>query len=153
MAEQIRKVMRFSGPRMLLYHPITAIKHIIDTIKELIFEIFIHSTWIIINGCRCSWVVLPLLPTVPFLLLASFFFAKGSDRFHNWFKSTKLYKNHLESFEKNRSMTLKTKLCIVLPVSFMLCMAFLMMHNSIGRATIVVLLIVKYYYLYLKLKL
>ena len=55
-------------------------------------------------------VVLPLLPTVPFLLLASFFFAKGSDRFHNWFKSTKLYKNHLESFEKNRSMTLKQNL-------------------------------------------
>ena len=75
-------------------------------------------------------VVLPLLPTVPFLLLASFFFAKGSDRFHNWFKSTKLYKNHLESFEKNRSMTLKTKLCIVLPVSFMLCMAFLMMQKE-----------------------
>ena len=91
-------------------------------------------------------VVLPLLPTVPFLLLASFFFAKGSDRFHNWFKSTKLYKNHLESFEKNRSMTLKTKLCIVLPVSFML------MHNSIGRATIVILLIVKYYYFIFKIK-
>ena len=34
MAEQIRKVMRFSGPRMLLYHPITAIKHIIDTIRS-----------------------------------------------------------------------------------------------------------------------
>ena len=97
-------------------------------------------------------VLLPLLPTVPFLLLASFFFAKGSDRFHNWFKSTKLYKNHLESFEKNKSMTLKTKLCIVLPVSFMLCMAFLMMHNSIGRATIVILLIVKYYYFIFKIK-
>ena len=34
MAEQIRKVMRFSGPRMLLYHPIMAIKHIIDTIRS-----------------------------------------------------------------------------------------------------------------------
>lgn len=64
-------------------------------------------------------VVLPLLPTVPFLLLASFFFAKGSDRFHNWFKSTKLYKNHLESFEKNRSMTLKTN--FVLYFQFHLC--------------------------------
>ena len=30
----VRKVMRFSGPRMLLYHPITAIKHIIDTIRS-----------------------------------------------------------------------------------------------------------------------
>lgn len=29
-------------------------------------------------------IVLPLLPTVPFLLLAAFFFANSSDRLHNW---------------------------------------------------------------------
>lgn len=34
MREQIRQVMRFSGPRMLLYHPITAVRHVIETQKE-----------------------------------------------------------------------------------------------------------------------
>lgn len=29
MRERIRKVMRWSGPRMMLYHPIEAIKHLI----------------------------------------------------------------------------------------------------------------------------
>ena len=28
--------------------------------------------------------VLPLIPTVPFLLLAAFFFARSSERLHNW---------------------------------------------------------------------
>ena len=34
MREQIRKVMRFSGPRMLLHHPIPAIRHVIETKRE-----------------------------------------------------------------------------------------------------------------------
>ena len=32
--EKIRKVMRFSGPRMIFHHPILAIKHVIETMKE-----------------------------------------------------------------------------------------------------------------------
>ena len=34
MREKIRKVMAFSGPWMLLYHPVTAIRHILETTKE-----------------------------------------------------------------------------------------------------------------------
>ena len=34
MREQIRKVMRFSGPRMLLYHPVLAVWHLICSVKE-----------------------------------------------------------------------------------------------------------------------
>ena len=34
MRERIREVMRFSGRRMILYHPITAIRHVMETKKE-----------------------------------------------------------------------------------------------------------------------
>ena len=34
MREKIREVMRFSGPRMLLYHPLLAIFHLVLTLKE-----------------------------------------------------------------------------------------------------------------------
>ena len=93
-------------------------------------------------------VVLPVLPTTPFLLLASFCFAKGSDRFHKWFIGTKLYKKHLESFVTSRSMTLKTKLCILLPASAMLILAMLAMSNIYGRVFIVFLIIFKYIYFF-----
>ena len=34
MREKIRKVMRFSGPRMIFHHPVMAIRHVIDSRKE-----------------------------------------------------------------------------------------------------------------------
>ena len=34
MREKIREVMRFSGPRMLLYHPAMAVWHVVCLIKE-----------------------------------------------------------------------------------------------------------------------
>ena len=34
MREKIRAVMRFSGPRMIFCHPVTAIRHVIETKKE-----------------------------------------------------------------------------------------------------------------------
>jgi uncharacterized membrane protein YbaN (DUF454 family) len=97
-------------------------------------------------------VVLPLLPTTPFLLLAAFFFAKGSERFHRWFLSTKLYKKHLESFVKSRAMTVKTKLCILLPVSAMLLVVFFLMDHPHVRIVIVILILVKYYYFIFRIK-
>lgn len=97
-------------------------------------------------------VVLPVLPTTPFLLLASFCFAKGSDRFHKWFIGTKLYKKHLESFVTSRSMTLKTKLCILLPASAMLILAMLVMSNIYGRVFIVFLIIFKYIYFFTRIE-
>ena len=38
-------------------------------------------------GLAMIGVFLPLLPTVPFLLLAAFLFARSSERLHNWLLS------------------------------------------------------------------
>ena len=52
-------------------------------------------------GLGAIGVILPVLPTTPFLLLASFCFVRGSDKFDRWFKETKIYKKHLENFVNN----------------------------------------------------
>ena len=71
-------------------------------------------------------VVLPILPTTPFLLLASYCFVKGSDRFDRWFKSTKIYKKHFESFVNSRAMTMKQKVMILLFADIMLLFPLIM---------------------------
>lgn len=34
MREKIREVMRFSGPRMIFYHPVMAVRHVIESRRE-----------------------------------------------------------------------------------------------------------------------
>ena len=34
MREKIREVMRFSGPRMIVHHPVAAVRHVVETKKE-----------------------------------------------------------------------------------------------------------------------
>lgn len=116
----------------------------------------LRIVWLLLGflsmGIGAAGVVLPVLPTTPFLLLASFCLAKGSERFHRWFTGTKLYKKHLESFVENRSMTLKTKLGLLIPASCMLILAFLAMQNVYGRGLIICLLFFKYVYFFTKIR-
>ncbi|MGG7057978.1 YbaN family protein [Clostridium nigeriense] len=97
-------------------------------------------------------VILPILPTTPFLLLASYCFAKGSDRFNNWFINTKLYKNHLDSFVKERSMTLKEKICILAFADFMLAFPLIFLDSLFMKLVIVVLILFKFYYFIFRIK-
>ena len=75
-------------------------------------------------------VFLPFLPTVPFYLVTAFSFAKSSERLHNWFINTKLYKKNLESFVERKAMTLKTKLSILISVTLVMGLGFFMMARK-----------------------
>lgn len=85
-------------------------------------------------GLGAVGAVLPLLPSFPFLLLAAFCFAKSSERLHNWFTNTKLYKNNLESYVQGRGMTWATKIRIMLTVTVLMAFGFIMMSRvPVGR--------------------
>ncbi len=85
-------------------------------------------------GLGALGAVLPLLPAFPFLMLAAFCFAKSSEKLHNWFTSTKLYKKNLESFVQGKGMTVKTKVRIMLTVTILMSVGFIMMHAvPVGR--------------------
>lgn len=85
-------------------------------------------------GLGAVGAVLPLLPSFPFLLLAAFCFARSSERLHNWFISTKLYKKNLESYVQGRGMTKATKIRIMVTVTILMSIGFVMMHAvPVGR--------------------
>ena len=54
-------------------------------------------------------VVLPLLPTVPFMILAAFCFANSSPRLEKWLVDHKTFGPHIQNWRKGRAITRKGK--------------------------------------------
>ncbi len=78
-------------------------------------------------GLGAVGAVVPMLPAFPFLMLATFCFARSSEKLDRWFKSTKLYKDNLEDFVAGRGMTWKTKIRIMITVTVLMSIGFVMM--------------------------
>jgi uncharacterized membrane protein YbaN (DUF454 family) len=54
-------------------------------------------------------VFLPVLPTVPFLLLAAFFFGRSSQRAHDWLLSHKTLGPAIHDWQENGAISRKSK--------------------------------------------
>ncbi|WP_028124656.1 YbaN family protein [Eremococcus coleocola] len=49
-------------------------------------------------------VILPVLPTTPFILLTAYCFARSSERFDTWLKQTKIYQFYVADYLETRSI-------------------------------------------------
>ncbi len=71
--------------------------------------------------------VVPMLPTFPFFMLATFCFARSSEKLERWFKHTKLYKDNLADYVAGKGMTKKTKIRIMVIVTLLMSVGFIIM--------------------------
>lgn len=78
-------------------------------------------------GMGAVGAVVPMLPAFPFLMLATFCFARSSEKLDHWFKNTKLYKDNLADFVAGKGMTKKAKIRIMVMVTFLMSVGFIMM--------------------------
>lgn len=79
---------------------------------------------LIMFGLGALGVVLPVLPTTPFILVAAFCFARSSEKIDAWFQSTKLYNIVFSSYMERRAMTVRGKLTLLIPVTILMGLAF-----------------------------
>lgn len=53
-------------------------------------------------------IILPIIPQIPFLIIAFFCLSKGAPRFHQWIRSRRFYQKYILKFEqKCRQIALK----------------------------------------------
>jgi len=55
-------------------------------------------------------IVLPILPTTPFLLLAAACYARSSQRFYKWLMKNKWFGNYIKNYREGRGVPLKFKI-------------------------------------------
>lgn len=136
--EQIRMVMRWSGPRMLLHHPVMTLHHLWIENEELLSRLFWVCIGFIGLGLGVLGAILPLLPAFPFLLMAAFGFSRSSKRLHAWFLETSLYKKNIKSWAETRSMDKRTKIRVLTCISLVMLIGLVMMRNILwGQAVLI----------------
>ncbi|MCF8373471.1 MAG: YbaN family protein [Bacteroidales bacterium] len=55
-------------------------------------------------------IVVPGLPTTPFLLLTLALYVRSSERLYNWLMSVKLIRAYIEDYRENKGMSLHMKI-------------------------------------------
>lgn len=79
-------------------------------------------------------IFLPLLPTVPFLLLAAWFSAKGSDRLHRWLYQHPTFGSILIDWEQQGAVSRQSKVLAVV----MLCGSWIFLYYTVVNPWVLV---------------
>ncbi len=60
----------------------------------------------------------PIMPTTPFLVLAAFFYAHGSQKFLNWLLNNRWFGENLRNYREGRGLPRRTKISFITTLWF-----------------------------------
>jgi uncharacterized membrane protein YbaN (DUF454 family) len=65
-------------------------------------------------GIGIIGIIVPVLPTTPFLLLASFFYIRSSKRLYNWLLTNRILGAYIKNYIGGKGIPLKVKLYTII---------------------------------------
>ncbi len=117
-----------------------------------LINILLIVVGLLFTGIGMVGVLIPVLPTTPFLILASICFMRSSDKFDKWLRETKIYKDYAEDYVRDGSMTFKRKAKLMFISDMMLLFPLIKLENIYLKLFIVAVIIVKYWFFIFKIK-
>jgi uncharacterized membrane protein YbaN (DUF454 family) len=78
-------------------------------LKSLLFA----ALGFVFLGLGAAGVVLPVLPTTPFVLLAALCFSAGSAKLHNWLRRNRVFGQYIENYRTGQGITRPLKIASI----------------------------------------
>ena len=93
-------------------------------------------------GVGTLGIVLPLLPTTPFLVLAAICFSRSSERFHNWLLNNKWFGSYIKNYREGKGISLRQKVAVLSLLIFTIGYSCIFLLDHIAVRIILVLIAV-----------
>ena len=93
-------------------------------------------------GVGTLGIVLPLLPTTPFLVLAAICFSRSSERFHNWLLNNKWFGSYIKNYREGKGISLRQKVVVLSLLIFTIGYSCIFLLNHIAVRVILLLVAV-----------
>lgn len=100
---------------------------LVDHMKQIVQFLLIASGTICV-ALGTLGVFVPVLPTTPFLLLAAFFYARSSERFHRWLLGNHWFGQYIKNYQQGRGILLRDK--IIALIALWLALSFTVLTTA-----------------------
>lgn len=86
-------------------------------------------------------VLLPVMPTTPFLLVAAWFYSRSSDKFHNWLLTNKILGKYIYNYINKRGMEYKDKVISLISLWLAMPTTIYFVENMHARIVVGIVLV------------
>ena len=111
-----------------------------DIVSNQVIRLLLLIAGTICLGLGLIGIILPILPTTPFLLLAAACYARSSKRFYHWLINNKWFGSYIKNYREGKGIPLKGKImAISLLWITILFSAFFFIEIFLIRALLIVI--------------
>jgi uncharacterized membrane protein YbaN (DUF454 family) len=109
-----------------------------DKVKRLFFIVF--GTFFLMIGF--IGIIIPVLPTTPFLLLAAACYIRGSERLHHWLVNNRIFGEFIKNYMEGKGIKQRQKIFALIFLWLMIILSiFFIVDDSLLRIILLIIAI------------
>ena len=112
-------------------------KHEVVESKFLRTTLIIAGTFFLVLGL--IGIVLPILPTTPFLLLAASCYARSSRKFYTWLMNNRVFGQYIRNYREGKGIPLKVKILSISILWVAIVISIFLIDNFLVRTILILI--------------